>query len=122
MQPMRLSIFSAIRAYFGEAHMFALAESWREIRTHRAVIEDLVHLGHLFEDPLIDPETGTVYTHDEMIARAARKALVLQLLARAEVTHDELNFIRQTGDTGNETVFDTNDGADDGAGDQLGAE
>ena len=102
MHSLRLRIFTAIRAYFGAPH--------------------LVHLGHLFEDELINPETGTVYTHEELLIRAARKALVLQLLARAEITHDELNHIRQNGGSGNETVFVYDDGADDGAGDQLGNE
>lgn len=122
MQRLRLPLFKAIAEYFGERHAFALAEGWREVRNHAPVVEDLVHLGHLFEDPLIDPETKTVFTHDELIARAARKALVLQLLARAEITHDELNHIRKQGDTGNETVFNFDDSADIGADDQLGAE
>mgnify|MGYP001796172323 CR=1 FL=1 len=122
MHSLRLRIFTAIRAYFGEPHTFARAEGWRELRKDGLIIEDLVHLGHLFEDPLTNPKSVTVYTHDELVARAARKALVLQLLARAEITHDELNHIRQNGGSGNETVFVYDDGADDGAGDQLGNE
>ncbi|MDW3181769.1 hypothetical protein [Roseobacter sp.] len=122
MLALRLSMLKSVKDYFSMQRADALATSWHQLRQHPEVIEDLVHLGHLFEDPLIDPGTGAVYPHEELIIRATRKALVLQLLARAEITHDELNLIRQQGDTGDETVFDFDDGTLGDPGDQLGAE
>ncbi|MEO0385894.1 MAG: hypothetical protein AAF234_20360, partial [Pseudomonadota bacterium] len=112
--PLRLAAFSALYQLFSDRHAAAVAEGWHALAEYPALIEDLMHLGHMGEDPLTNPETGTVYTHEELIARAARQALVQQLLARAEITQDELNYIRKTGDTGYEIpTFDDGDGAGD---------
>lgn len=105
MRALRLAHLSAVRALFGWRRTYALTEGWREMRVHGAVVKDLCHLGHLFE-PDIDPETGRLFPSDELIARAARRSMALALLARAEITHEELNLIRQ-GDTDDvETAFD----------------
>jgi hypothetical protein len=122
MHTLRHALFSAIKDGFGMRRADALAESWREIRNHGNVIEDLVHLGHLFEPGLNDPETGKPFSHDELIARAARKDLALQLLARAEITPDELNFIRNQGAASYETISYSDDDTDSDAGDQLDAQ
>ncbi len=108
MQSLRLAALGAIHALFGERQMVAVATGWRTLAQDQAVIQDLIHLGHVFEDPQIDPETGKIYSHEDLLARAARKGLVLQLLARAEVTQDELNLIRKQGVTPHE-VFSIHD-------------
>ncbi len=107
MQALRLAQLRALRLLHGRGwfrRATALAEGWRILRQHPEVLRDLATLGHLYE-PDIEPTTGRLYPPDELIARAARKSLVLMLLARAEVTHDELNAIRQ------ESPYDTDDEA-----------
>lgn len=95
MRALRLSAMAAYQQLFGRPAVTRLAEGWRQIRSPE-VIRDLCVLGHLFE-PDIDPATGRLYPTDELIARAARKSMALALLARAEITHEELNMIRQEG-------------------------
>ena len=111
MRTLRLSQFRALRLLFGEGRWWgrvtALAEGWRVMRLHPEVMRDLVLLGHIFE-PDIDPATGKIHDHDELVARAARRSLVLMLLARADITHDELNLIRMESD--NDTDEETVDG------------
>lgn len=70
-----------------------LVQGWRDMRRHPEVIRDLCILGHLFE-PDIDPATGRLYDGHELAARAARKSMALALLARAEITNEELSTIR----------------------------
>lgn len=108
MRAIRLAYMAAHQALFGRRATTALAEGWRHMRQHPQVIRDLCILGHLFE-PDIDPETGRLYPTDELIARAARKSFALGLLARAEITHDELNMIRE-GHEGYEQDFENADG------------
>ncbi|MEL6886894.1 MAG: hypothetical protein AAFP87_20470 [Pseudomonadota bacterium] len=117
MRALRMAAIAAVERVFGRQHTDELCSAWREIASHPSVVSDLVTLGHLFEDQLINPETGAMYSADERLVRAARKSLVLQLLARAEITYDELNFIRKTGDTGDEILaFDDSGDAVFGAG------
>lgn len=94
MRAIRLHALAAYQALFGRPAVTRLAEGWRVMARHREVVHDLCVLGHIFE-PDIDPATGRLYPTDELIARAARKSMVLALLARAEITHDELNMIRE---------------------------
>jgi hypothetical protein len=68
------------------------------------MIRDLCHMGHLFE-PDIDPETGQIYAAEVLIARAARKSMALALLARAEITQEEMNMVRRR-DRGNGDTTD----------------
>ncbi|MES2667922.1 MAG: hypothetical protein V4712_17695 [Pseudomonadota bacterium] len=93
MQALRIASLAAYRALFGWRRTTALAEGWRIMRQHREVLHDLCVMGHLFE-PDIDPATGRLYEGGELTARAARKSFALMLLARGEVTQDELNHIR----------------------------
>ena len=97
MRVLRLAQFRALRLLFGEYRWWerinALAEGWRVLRQHPEVLRDLALLGHIFE-PDIDPATGHLYSHDALVARAARRSLVLMLFARAEITEDELSLIR----------------------------
>jgi hypothetical protein len=94
MQAFRIAALARVRAVFGQPHVDRLCEGWRLLARTPEVIRDLCVLGHLFE-PDTDPATGRLYDDIELRARAARKALVLQLLARADITHDELNMIRK---------------------------
>ncbi|GAB1361819.1 hypothetical protein MASR1M32_10550 [Rhodobacter sp.] len=94
MRAVRLAALAAYQQLFGRRAVTALAEGWRKMRHDPQVIHDLCILGHIFE-PDIDPATGRLYPPDELIARAARKSFALALLARAEITHDELNMIRE---------------------------
>jgi hypothetical protein len=96
MRALRLAAMAAYQHLFGRRGVTALAEGWRKMRHDPQVIHDLCVMGHLFE-PDIDPETGRLYQGEELIARAARKSFALALLARAEITQDELNMIRQEG-------------------------
>lgn len=95
----RITSLARVKAVFGQPHVDRLCEGWRLLARTPEVIRDLCTLGHIFE-PDTDPATGRLYDDAELRARAARKALVLQLLARAEITHDELDMIRR--DTHNE--------------------
>lgn len=97
MRRLRLAALSAYRELFGMPRADHLCEGWRKLAQEPEVISDLVTLGHLFE-PDIDPDTGELYPDAELRVRAARKAMALQLLARAEITHEELNLIRQKDD------------------------
>lgn len=94
MQGLRLAALGAYRALFGMPRTDALVRGWRDLSRHPEAIRDLCMLGHIFEAD-IDPATGKLYDAPELIARAARKSLALTLLARAEVTNDELNQIRK---------------------------
>lgn len=94
MQPLRLAVAQAYARLFGPDRLSALAEGWRKMRHDPEVIRDLLTLGHVFE-PDIDPATGRLFDGPELIARAARKSMALTLLAQAEITHEELNHIRQ---------------------------
>lgn len=94
MRALRLASLAAYRHLFGWRAVTRLAEGWRVLAQHPEVIRDLCALGHIFE-PDIDPATGAVLSHDALVARAARKSMALLLLARAEVTHEELNLIRK---------------------------
>jgi hypothetical protein len=94
MRIFRIVSLARVKAVFGQPHVDRLCEGWRLLARTPEVIRDLCVLGHLFE-PDTDPATGRLYDNDELRARAARKALVLQLLARADITHDELNMIRK---------------------------
>lgn len=95
---LRLAQFAAYRRLFGAGAADQLVEGWRELRKQREVVRDLCLLGHLFESD-VDPATGQIYGAEVLIARAARKSMALALLARAEITQDEMNEIRQ-GDRG----------------------
>lgn len=110
MRALRLAQFRALRLIFGEGLWWrratALAEGWRILRSQPGVVADLAMLGHLFE-PDIDPATGLVYPHDELVARAARRSMALVLLARAEITHEELNLIRM--ESVNDDLEETSD-------------
>lgn len=93
MRALRFASLSAYRHLFGWRATTRLAEGWRVLAQHPEVIRDLCALGHIFE---IDTSpTGEALPHDELVARAARKSMALLLLARAEVTHEELNLIRK---------------------------
>ena len=118
MAALRLSIMERVAAVFGINRAAQIAQGWRDVAQDPELVMDLSHLGHLFEDPLYDPESGDMFTDHELRVRAARKALVLQILARAEITRDELNDIRKLGETGNEISFDDDGvlGAFDGVG------
>ena len=94
MRALRLAALQAYRNLFGWNAATRLAEGWRHLAVQPEVIRDLCHLGHIFE-PDIDPATGAIFSHDELVARAARKSMALLLLARAEITHEELNLIRK---------------------------
>lgn len=111
MRALRLSQFRALRLIFGEyrwwGRVTALAEGWRVMRLHPEVMHDLAMLGHIHE-PDINPATGQLYPHDELVARAARRSLVLMLFARAEITETELTLIRMESD--NDTDQETVDG------------
>lgn len=97
MRRFRLAALNAYREMFGMVRTDHLCEGWRKLAQEPEVISDLVTLGHLFE-PDIDPDTGELYPDSELRVRAARKAMSLQLLARAEITHEDLNLIRQKDD------------------------
>lgn len=105
MNPSRLAALSAVKRLFGMGRVDRLSDGWRRLKQEPDVIRDLSALGHLFE-PDIDPDTGDMLPERELVARAARKALVLQLFARADITRDELNFIRQNEDYGYEPDTD----------------
>ena len=94
MRALRLASLLGVKSLFGQSRVDRLSDQWRKLSAHPDIVKDLVVLGHLFE-PDIDPETGRLYPPDELAARAARKSLVLQLLARGEITQDELHLIRQ---------------------------
>lgn len=96
MRAVRLAAMAAYQALYGRRAVTRLAEGWRQMRLSPEVVRDLCVLGHLFE-PDVDPATGRIYPADELIARSARKSMALALLARAEITHEELNMIRQEG-------------------------
>jgi len=97
MRRLRLAALNAYREVFGMPRTDHLCEGWRKLAQEPEVIRDLVALGHLYE-PDIDPDTGELYPDSELRVRAARKAMALQLLARAEISHEELNLIRQKDD------------------------
>lgn len=97
MQAFRLASVRALKSLFGFRRTAALSADWRELARRPSIVSDLCMLGQIFE-PDIDPETGRLYPSDELIARAARKSFALTILARAEITHAELNQIRQEGD------------------------
>lgn len=107
MQPIRLAALAAYRMLFGMRRTDALVRGWRVLNAHPEAIRDLCTLGHIFE-PDIDPATGKLYDAPELIARAARKSMALALLARAEITNDELNAIR----TGAYDVYGETDDAE----------
>lgn len=95
MRAIRLAALQGYRALFGMPRTDALVRGWRELaRSSPEAIRDLCALGHIFE-PDIDPTTGNIYPAEVLIARAARKSMALALLARAEVTNEELNHIRK---------------------------
>ena len=94
MQAIRLAALGAYRALFGMSRTDALVRGWRQLALSREAIADLCTLGHIFE-PDIDPATGAIYPAEVLIARAARKSMALALLARAEITNEELNLIRK---------------------------
>lgn len=98
MNPYRIAVLSAVKRVFGMGRVDRLSQGWRKLAQDPDVISDLCVLGHLHE-PDIDPDTGDMLPERELVARAARKALVLQLLARAEVTRAEINSIRNQEDT-----------------------
>lgn len=106
MQHFRLASVRAIKNLFGFRHAAALTHEWRQMARRPNIVSDLCMLGHIFESDT-DPETGRLYPSDELIARAARKSFALILLARAEITHAELNQIRQEGD--DYDAFDDNE-------------
>ena len=108
MKSLRLAQFAAYRRLFGAPAAHRLVEGWRVLSREPEVLRDLCALGHLFESD-IDPRTGQIYGPEVLIARAARKSMALALLARAEVTQDEMNQIRQ-GDRGNVAQDDDGDG------------
>lgn len=94
MRAIRLAALQGYRALFGMSRTDALVRGWRELARSPEAIRDLCILGHIFE-PDIDPATGRIYPAEDLIARAARKSMALTLLARAEVTNEELNLIRK---------------------------
>ncbi|WP_226779011.1 hypothetical protein [Oceaniglobus trochenteri] len=94
MQALRLATLSGIARLFGKPRAIRIARGWRELARDPDLVRDLCTLGHLFESD-IDPATGRIYDADELRERAARKSMALALLARAEITHSELNAIRQ---------------------------
>ena len=98
MRMLRLAQFAAYRRLFGTGAADHLAQGWRELSRKPELVRDLCLLGHIFE-PDVDPATGQIYRAEVLIARAARKSMALALLARAEITQDEMNEIRQ-GDRG----------------------
>jgi hypothetical protein len=108
MRALRLAAIAAYRKLFGQRRTDHLLHGWREMRRHPEVIRDLCTLGHIYEAD-VDPETGQLYDDRELRARSARKSMVLALLARAEITDEELSIIRteQRYDD-----FETHDGAD----------
>jgi hypothetical protein len=98
MRALRLAALAAYRELMvatGRSPRAAdhLVHGWREMRRHPEVIRDLCTMGHLFE-PDTDPETGLTYPDAELRVRSARKSMALALLARAEITNDELSIIR----------------------------
>ncbi len=94
MRSLRLASLGAVARLFSFARAARLSDAWRELATQPEIVRDLTYLGHLFEAD-IDPATGSVYEHDELTARGARKSMVLAIFARAEISHDELNHIRK---------------------------
>lgn len=94
MKALRLDILRRLKALHGRNGMSRTIEGWRRALAQPGVAEDLCVMGHVFE-PDTDPETGRLYDDAELRARAARRSLVLHLLARGEVSQDELNLIRQ---------------------------
>jgi hypothetical protein len=97
MRMLRLATAAAMDLLYRRSGTDRIIEAWRPLRNSPDAIKDLWHLGHFGESD-INPATGSIYPPDELIARGARKSLVLALYARIEVTEEELHMIRQ-GDT-----------------------
>ncbi|MFK5997859.1 MAG: hypothetical protein QM492_07095 [Rhodobacterales bacterium] len=96
------AVLNGMAITYGLSKTEAISDGWKTaVGKNKAMIQDLAVLGHLYE-PDFDEETGKVLPHDELVVRAARKAFALQLLARAEVSQDDLAQLRNE-DLYNET-------------------
>jgi hypothetical protein len=108
-RPLRLRVVAALQLLFGPSRRDEVIQGWRDLRARPGVIADLCTLGHVFETD-IDPATGRMVDDRELVARAARRSLVLVLLARAEITNDELTLIRQENrDDHSDALYDDRD-------------
>lgn len=88
-RPTRIRMAMVWLGQITQAALMRRTSAWRRAFEDPALVADLVEMAGLYAPPV--DEDGALLSPTELAFRAGERALALALLAKAEITHDDID-------------------------------